>query len=367
MSTQQDKKQIIAVVNKITITSMPVNEFALFRQRNYGEEAKVLTINKIDDELKDTFSSIETYSFKRTPKQFIKTLLDSSKDIIHIHQVRSGLMLVVLTKILPRKFNIVITVHNNFTKFNPISRLIILFNSSTAKAIGFGSKASYESFPKFFKKLWKQKIYMIPNGVDIPRIDKFIIDENISKTKTDKIELVSVGRLYKHKNHEQLLRIMARLPDNYHLNILGEGVLKDHLLELIYNLGISNKVTMKGLVPRTEMYRLFINADIFIHTSHWEGMPISVLEAMACRVPILLSDIPPHREIENKSTDKLVCVSDDDYIDTILEYSKYTEDKLKNMGDRNREIVEEFYSLDFMHKEYNKVYDNVLLDNKEKI
>ena len=360
MTTQQNKKQIVTVVNKITVTSMAVNEFALFRQKNYGEDAKVLTIKEIDNDLKDTFSSIERCSFRKNARKFIKTLWDSSKDIIHIHQVRSGLMLVLLTKILPRRFNIVITVHNNFTKFNPISRLIILFNASSSKAIGFGSKASYESFPKFFKKLWKSKIYMIPNSVNILSINKFIVDENITKSKNDRVELVSVGRLYTHKNHEQQLRIMARLPDNYHLNILGEGIIKEHLIELIESLGIGKKVTMVGLVSRTEMYRLFINADIFIHTSKWEGLPVAVLEAMACRLPILLSDIPPHREIEQKSTDKLVCTNDDDYINSIIKYSKYSKTQRDGMGERNSKIVEDFYSLDSMHREYNKVYDNVL-------
>ena len=48
---------------------MPVNEFALFRQKNYGEDAKVLTINEIDNDLKDTFSSIERCSFRKNARK----------------------------------------------------------------------------------------------------------------------------------------------------------------------------------------------------------------------------------------------------------------------------------------------------------
>jgi glycosyltransferase involved in cell wall biosynthesis len=355
----QNKKNIITVVNQVSETSMPVNEFVRFRQKNYGEEGTVLTLNKIGDSLKKTFSTIKMYSFSENPKKFIGVLFNSSKSIIHNHQPRSALLVSFLTLILPKRFKIVTTVHNDFTTFNKLNKFIILINLFFSKAICFVSDSSYQSFPSFFKKLWKKKIHVITNGVNIASVDAFIDTQEKDEKEHERIELINVGKLRQQKNHEQLLRIMAKLPKNYHLTIIGAGSEEKHLLKMIKELEIEDKITMTGLIPREEVYRYLINSDIFINPALWEGMPIGVLEAMACRLPVLLSDIPPHKEIENHSDEKFICLSDKEYIDQIIKYSHYTEDELKEVGLQNRKVVECFYSLSSMHKKYDEVYNKV--------
>lgn len=355
-----NKRSIIAVVNGVSETSMPVNEFVKFRQNVYDEVGIIFTLNKIDPDLRKSFSSIEMYSFLDNPKKFISLLWNSSNKIIHTHQPRSALMITFLTLIMPRKFNIVATIHNNFTKFNSINKFVILFNLFFTREVCFVSKSSYESFPILFKKLWNKKAHVITNGVDIDSVDSFIDKEDKNKNKNDRIELINVGKLRKQKNHEQLLRIMAKVPDNYHLTIVGAGSEEKNLLDIIKDLNIANKVTMTGLIPRVEVYRLLINSDIFINPALWEGMPIGVLEAMACRLPVLLSDIPPHKELEKYSSEKFICTNDETYIDKIYEYTSLDDKVLKNMGHSNRKIVEDFYSLKNMHKKYDKVYDRIL-------
>ena len=219
----QYKKQIVAVVNQVSETSMPVNEFVKFRQEKYEEEGMVLTLDKIDNTLKEAFPHISMYSFSKNPKNFVGILFNSSKKIIHTHQPRSALMISFLTLLLPRRFKIVTTVHNNFKTFNSLSKGMILVNLFFAKAICFVSDSSYQSFPSFFKKLWKKKIHVITNGVNIASVDRFIVHNKKETNKHAKVELVNVGKLRKQKNQEQLLRIIKKLPDNYHLTIIGAG------------------------------------------------------------------------------------------------------------------------------------------------
>ena len=358
------KKEIISVVNQVSETSMPVNEFVMFRQKNYTEEGMVLTLDKIDDSLKKTFPSLQMYSFLESPKKFIGVLLNSSKKIIHTHQPRSAFMMSFLTLILPRRFKIVTTVHNNFKTFNSINKFMILVNLFFSKAICFVSEASYQSFPSFFKKIWKKKIYVITNGVNIAGVDEFIAHHKKEKKNQEKIELINVGKLRKQKNHEQLLRIMAELPDTYHLTIIGAGSEEQYLLKMISDFGIEHKVTMTGLIPREEVYRYLMNSDIFINPALWEGMPIGVLEAMTCSLPVILSDIPPHQEIENHSLEKFICSTDKEYIEQIVKYTSSSDDELQTVGANNRKVVEAFYSLSNMHEKYDEVYNILYLKYK---
>ena len=59
----------------------------------------------------------------------------------------------------------------------------------------------------------------------------------------------------------------------------------------------NDRVTMTGLIPRDEVFLRCASADVLVSTSHGEGLPVAVIEAMAAGCPVILSDIPPHREL----------------------------------------------------------------------
>jgi glycosyltransferase involved in cell wall biosynthesis len=105
-----------------------------------------------------------------------------------------------------------------------------------------------------------------------------------------------------------------------------------------------------------------LNADLFISLSKGEGLPVSVLEAMACRCPVLLSDIPPHREIA-EGVDFIPAIHPDDAAGYAREIRKFREMPASEraiVGQKCRRIVEERFSLSAMHAGYENVYDEVL-------
>jgi glycosyltransferase involved in cell wall biosynthesis len=105
--------------------------------------------------------------------------------------------------------------------------------------------------------------------------------------------LISVGALRVQKNHKFLLEAFKKLADqNFELDIYGEGPLDKELQHSIDTHGL--KVNLKGEV--NNIAQLINQYDVFVMSSTFEGFSLSVLEAMAMKMPLLLSDIKSFRE-----------------------------------------------------------------------
>jgi glycosyltransferase involved in cell wall biosynthesis len=107
------------------------------------------------------------------------------------------------------------------------------------------------------------------------------------------LKLVAVGNLRHQKNYPYLVEAFKQLPKNISLDIYGEGPLRGELQAEIDAYGLN--IRLCGL--RNNLYELLPQYDMFVMSSHFEGQPVSLLEAMACGLPALLSDIPVLREV----------------------------------------------------------------------
>lgn len=101
------------------------------------------------------------------------------------------------------------------------------------------------------------------------------------------IALLSVGDLNENKNHGVLVEALATLPANYRLIIAGEGPLRGELEEKARRLCVDGRVTLLGF--RSDVAALLNASDLFCFPSRREGLPVSLIEAMACGVPCLAS------------------------------------------------------------------------------
>lgn len=104
--------------------------------------------------------------------------------------------------------------------------------------------------------------------------------------------VITAGRLVRAKAHRDLLEAFACLPESQRgsLVILGEGPLRSDLEHQADQLGISDRVWMPGFVDNPWWF--IARADVFALSSHWEGHPRAILEALACGVPIASTDCP---------------------------------------------------------------------------
>ena len=127
--------------------------------------------------------------------------------------------------------------------------------------------------------------------------DKFRAKEYRKATFTDTLKLVAVGNLRRAKNYPYLIEAFKKLPANISLDIYGSGPLQEDLQKEINKHQL--KVRLCGV--REDIQNVLPQYDVFIMSSIFEGQPISLLEAMACGMPAILSDIPVLREVTDNN------------------------------------------------------------------
>jgi glycosyltransferase involved in cell wall biosynthesis len=134
------------------------------------------------------------------------------------------------------------------------------------------------------------KAYALYTFVDIER---FNVDRLPAVKEGDCFKLVAVGALRLQKNYPYIINAMSLIKEkNIELDIYGTGNLKDELEEQIRSTGA--KVNLKGEVNNIE--KIIPQYDLFVMSSTYEGFSLGVLEAMAMRMPLLLSDIVSFKE-----------------------------------------------------------------------
>lgn len=135
-----------------------------------------------------------------------------------------------------------------------------------------------------------ERLLLIPNGIDLGFWRKPVIP--LTREQPDTI--LAVGRLHPVKGHDVLLRAMpavARQIPSVRLVIVGEGGFRPLLEELAADLGIHYLVDLPGELPADEVRRRMWLSALFVLPSRSEGMPLTLLEAMACGLPVVASSV----------------------------------------------------------------------------
>lgn len=147
---------------------------------------------------------------------------------------------------------------------------------------------------------WAKKWLRVPRlkhidgiGVDFSRIcDASCREEKRAELgiRDDECMILSVGELQTRKNHEVIIRALAKLHDpKVRYVICGRGVLRERLQKLAEELGIGNQVSFLGY--RKDIPQIMRAADIYAHPSRREGLGLASLEAMACGLPLVTSNV----------------------------------------------------------------------------
>ena len=241
-------------------------------------------------------------------KQLKKLIQENNYDIIHCHTPVAG----VLTRLAARKnkdTTVIYTAHGfhffkgapllNWLIYYPVERFCARF---TDKLITI-NKEDYER-AKQFKLRKNGKVYYVPGvGIDLDKIENIKVDIKKKKTELGIQEnipvLLSVGELNKNKNHEIVLQALSGLEDKKFIYLIcGRGVLKEYLERKIQELHLENKAKLLGY--RSDVIKILKTADLFIFPSKREGLPVSVIEAMAAGLLVIASNVRGNRDLIDK-------------------------------------------------------------------
>jgi len=145
--------------------------------------------------------------------------------------------------------------------------------------------------------------YVVSNGLPVHEIDRIVAALPPGLTKQEAPIVLYVGRLIAHKNLKAFLESLSCVKQQQNvLGVLcGDGPQRAELEVLRHKLGLNADVHFTGHLPAASVWALMKKASVFVSLSAYEGCPNTVMEAMVCGCPLVISDIPAHREILDES------------------------------------------------------------------
>lgn len=274
----------------------------------------------------------------------VRKIADAVKpDIIHLHSSKAG---AIGRMAFNGKIPMFYTPHGYsflMRNYKPMKRMIFKgIESICAKRNCTTISCSVGEHQETLK-LTKRAAY-VNNGINMAELQE-IID------KTEKTEypftVFTLGRICYQKNPALFNEIAESLP---HVRFvwIGDGELREELK--------SSNIQITGWTDRATAIKYAVNADVFLLTSLWEGLPISLLEAMYMKKVCVVSDVIGNRDVIKSGENGFVCSGMAEFVQAIKNCQKDT-DKLTNQA--YKDIIN-MYNTKVMAQEYCKEYKNSL-------
>lgn len=355
-------RALITILDNTTETSMPFNEFVLYRANHYPNEKQVLIICgpkgdlpkvEIPKTLVIKYAGRKLGNIRKTIKETIEDLKRQNIPyVIHMHQVQSGFLAEMAMLGTEFRKKALFTVHSTFSGYMFHNKFLSFTNALLAQRTTCVSNTSYQDYPKAIKWIKGNCIQALQNGVDTERIDSILS----TPEPHDGINFIYVARVIPLKNHKFLVDVLKKCDQKVRFTFVGAEDKEQEVRKKAEKLGVDKRITFTGLIPRDEVFQKLQEADYYISSSTLEGLPVSVLEAMYCGLPCVLSDIPQHREVGgDKAT--ILPYDTEAWSKEINRLAGLNTSERQRLSEEIRNYVEKNFSLEAMHKKYDAVYE----------
>ena len=224
--------------------------------------------------------------------------LRRAPDIVHYHAIGSALV-APIPRYLTRS-GIVLTVHGldyARDKWGRAARAALKLAEGLSARVPHATIAVSRTLADHYATKLGRRADYIPNGVPQATIQPLgAVAERLGLGGRQ--YFLFVGRLVPEKAPDLLIRAFARVPGDVRLVIAGSSGFMDGYAESLRKLATEDpRVILAGGVYGEELAELYSNAAAFVLPSSLEGLPITLLEAIAHHAPVIVSDIAPHLEI----------------------------------------------------------------------
>lgn len=317
----------------------------------YGIRSETLADFKKYFSDKVKFIEVKNFTRSITPIKDLKAFIEVKNiikkvnpDIIHLHSSKAGFIGRFAGN--GRKIKMLYNPHGfsflmkNCSKIKRTIYWILEKVGALRKCTIVGcSKGEYEEA----LKLSKNSIY-INNGINTEKLEKEIKDYKKHEIDFNNLKICTSGRIGYQKNPEFFNEIAKSFPD-VQFTWIGDGELRNKLT--------SPNITVTGWKTREEALKIVNDNDIFLLTSLWEGLPISLLEAMYLKKVCVVTDCIGNRDvIENKKNGFII--KKDNYKEIIESINQDNYNELSKMAQKD---ILSVFNTDNMIKEYKKEYE----------
>lgn len=266
-------------------------------------------------------------------------------DIIHLHSSKAGVLGRIASIIYPHARvyytpNGYSFVRQDVSNFKRLLYKFIELNIN--RFFGGITIACGDTEFEYAKKLGPA--VLVRNGINIKNVRKFI-----RKKESDQFIIGTVGRMSPQKNPELFNEIALKFP-NIKFVWVGDGELRNTIK--------ASNVLIKGWIPREKVLDLINDFDIYIQTSLWEGLPFTIIEAMALKKPIIATNVIGNKDAIKHDYNGYVC-------DNLIDFEKYISKIIQDnelgieMGENSQIRADKLFDRDKNFKQLDLIYRNI--------
>ena len=321
------------------------------------------------EELKEAGIPLLTLNMRRgvaDPRavfRLVKILREWRPDIVHSHMVHANLLARIAR--LFYKIPVLISTAHSIDEGGRWREIAYRLTDSLADLTTNVSQAAAERYIRV-GAVPKNKIRFMPNGIDTT---KFKPDEAASRRLRNELGIenyfvwLAVGRFEAAKDYPNMLQAFKMVVDkkqNTLLLLAGQGSLLEETTKLAKELDLEDKVWFLGV--RRDVPDLMNAADAYVMSSAWEGMPMVLLEAEACGLPVVATDVGGNSEvILNNKSGYIVPPGDSEALAAaMVKMMALSEAERRAMGRAGRAHIEANYSLERVVDQWEELYRELL-------
>lgn len=342
-----------------------------FKDRSIWTEERV---KKFEKQLSDLHVKKIQIEYARTPydiPKLIKSYLELKKLIqkekyagLHCHTPVAGLIARLAARRAVTKTRVIYTAHGfHFYKGAPILNWLLYYpiEKWMSEYTDVLITINKEDYQRAKKKFHAKEIKYVPGvGVDVEKIQDVQVDRAKKRgelgIREEEVVLLSVGELSKRKNHKIVIKALGDLGNKkIKYVICGQGPLKEKLEQLAEKIGVKDQLLLLGF--RTDVIEICKISDLFVFPSLQEGLPVALMEAMACGLPCIVSNIRGNSDLIGNSENGLLFYPED--IELLKkQLQKLISDKqLRDLMNRNNKIKIYNYRTEKLQKFLFEIYE----------
>ena len=293
-------------------------------------------------------------------------ILADRPDILHCHLIPSN----IIAKPLGALLGVTVIINHDHTNdpHRIDNKILLALDKSTNRFAHhiIAVAAACRDFLTTHESIPPEKISLVPNAIDLRR---FSLGEASWDDARAQLGLpagsrivAGVGRLNPQKNFALFLDIAAQLAPRFpalHFLLAGDGPEEQMLREKASALGIANRVTFSGYVADTRL--VYLAADVLLMPSRYEGLPMTLLEAMAMGLPVVASKLDGIAEVIGDGAEGFLVPSDDAALFVERTAALLADAELSSRISKNaRAKIEASFSVERMTSAVEDIYDRFL-------